>query len=202
MRVDRWHFPQDGTFLRKLEGMKIIQFLIFDLFGRVLDVVHQPVPTLNHNIGDSIQRYFTNMQPSSTYSPTHVRYNWNLEVDDTLRIPKGLFFLVVHGFTPFVGEEGSLHDHKLEDLYLRLERQTLRKLPRSKAICFTVGILLWPLSRLLTADPSKKETLLEHLKDNSYSEYRYKQIRSFISKIDSNFHFLGVIIGNIEIVIF
>jgi len=97
------------------------------------------------------------MQPSTTYAPTHVRYNWNLEVDDTLRIPKG--------------EEGSLKNHNLEDLYLRLERQTLRKLPQSKAICFTVGILLWPLSRLL-ADPLKKETLLGHLKDDSFSEYR------------------------------
>jgi len=122
--------------------------------------VHSPVPTLNDHIGASISKYFTLMKPTTTYAPAIQRYNWNLESSDKLRLlPSSPEHKI-----PFTKEN-------VPNLIFRVERQTLRKLPKSGDILFTIGILHIPL-RELVVDEQKKKALISHFRDDNLPDFR------------------------------
>lgn len=59
----------------------------------------------------------------------------------------------------------------VSSLIFRVERQTLRKLPKSGDILFTIGILQIPLKELV-ADEARREILVKHLKDDNLPEFQ------------------------------
>jgi hypothetical protein len=124
-----WHlaaaslsFPSSWTLLEK--------------FGRSMDDIHAPVPDFSTGTRNAglITRMFDNLRPDrSVY-----RMNWSLQPNGTLYHP-----LASH-------QKGALYTG--EDLttqcFIRVERQTLRKLPVSGDILFTIRIHLNPISVL------------------------------------------------------
>lgn len=132
MRKDEkrgWHlgaaslsFPSSWTLLEK--------------FGRSMDDIHAPVPDFNAGTRNAglITRMFDNLRPDrSVY-----RMNWSLQPDGEMYHP-----LASH-------QKGALYSD--EDLatqcFIRVERQTLRKLPMSGDILFTIRIHLDPVNAL------------------------------------------------------
>ena len=104
-------------------------------FGRPIHEVHGPVPgfgagTRNNEL---IARMFDHLQPRIPV----IRWNWSIYNDAALYHP----------------EDGGGHrrfglGERAESVFLRAERQTLRKLPRSGDILFTIRIYVDPLETL------------------------------------------------------
>jgi hypothetical protein len=106
-----------------------------DKFGRPVEEIHGPVPGFGPGTrpADLIVRMFDNLRPEQPM----LRWNWSLYGDDVLPHPLPSPTARRYG-------QGERADH----VFLRTERQTLRKLPDSGAILFTVRIGIDPLEAL------------------------------------------------------
>jgi hypothetical protein len=132
MRKDEarsWHlaaaslsFPSSWTLLEK--------------FGRSMDEIHAPVPDFGAGTRNAglITRMFDNLRVDRPVW----RMNWSLQPDGNLYHP-----LASH-------EKGALYtdDDIAAQSFVRVERQTLRKLPTSGDILFTIRIHLDPIKAL------------------------------------------------------
>ncbi|MCY1666144.1 heme-dependent oxidative N-demethylase family protein [Rhizobium sp. SL86] len=106
-------------------------------FGRVMDEVHADVPDFQGGSrnADLINRMFDRLQPDRSVK----RMNWSVNWNDAL-------------FTPKPKSERKVPDLPAAASYLRVERQTLRKLPEAGDILFTIRIYLDPITALGEAD--------------------------------------------------
>jgi len=108
-----------------------------DQIGRSLGGLHSPVPGGDPELASRINRIFDGLQPARVLE----RFNWTVQVSGEL----------------FTMRRPSADGAQPEDLHLRVERQTIRKLPETGAICFTIRVCVDPLMHLL-ADPDVRET--------------------------------------------
>ncbi|KAI0074728.1 hypothetical protein K474DRAFT_1765099 [Panus rudis PR-1116 ss-1] len=117
-------------------------YLLSETIGKPIEVLHDPVPYFNEKLLTSVQRTLTRLRPDQPFE----RSSWNI-VDD-----RNLFW---HNLSSGVPHE-SVHP---KDLWLRIDHQTFRKLPRSRAIIFGVHPVLRRLEDL--ADSPLVPALLE-----------------------------------------
>ena len=104
-------------------------------FGRPIHEVHAPVPGFGAGTRNAelIARMFDHLQPRIPV----LRWNWSIYNDDALYHPADS-----EGHRRFGAGE------RAETVFLRVERQTLRKLPRTGDILFTIRIFVDPLETL------------------------------------------------------
>ncbi|MEO3384838.1 DUF3445 domain-containing protein [Mesorhizobium sp. CAU 1741] len=110
-------------------------------FGRPLADIHAPVPQFGAGTRNAglIERMFDNLQGQFV-----MRWNWSLQTNPDL----------YHPLSGFQRDERATSKPSRfgEDpgaaAFIRVERQTLRKLPRSGDILFTIRIHLDPMRRL------------------------------------------------------
>ena len=95
--------------------------------GRPISVIHKPVPGLADDIGDRIDSFVSRLRPGVGSG----RSNWSILPTDELCLPGH------HRDLPVVDSP--------EKLWLRTERQTLRRLPVGNGVLFTIGIDVQPL---------------------------------------------------------
>ncbi|GLR51380.1 DUF3445 domain-containing protein [Shinella yambaruensis] len=107
-------------------------------FGRRMEDIHAPVPDFGEGTRNAllINRMFDNLKVEQPV----FRFNWSINPDPDLHYPTPK----AHGALP----EG--HALSLETTFARVERQTLRKLPVSGDILFTIRIYTDPLAALRT----------------------------------------------------
>ncbi len=91
--------------------------------GRPIDVVHAPVPGYSDALAAKVQQFMRRIAPG----PGVWRRNWSI-------VPTGAWSLPGHhdGFPPMSEDP--------DELFYRTERQTLRRLPRSGAVIFTIAV--------------------------------------------------------------
>ena len=124
-----------------------------DKLGKELLDIHDPVPELRTRIGARMRRFFHNLPAGRIF----MRGNWFLHVSDRLfRLPEDLR-------PPRAGEPLAL-----ERLYLRCERQTLRRLPESGAVLFTIRVYLNPLVEV-AEHPALAADLREALRSDDWA---------------------------------
>ena len=104
--------------------------------GLDLGGLHGPVPGGDPALAARIGRVFTGLQPGTVLE----RCNWTIQANG-------------ERFTP---ERPSPVGKTMDDLHLRVERQTIRKLPETGAVLFTIRICLDPLVPIL-ADAGVRE---------------------------------------------
>jgi hypothetical protein len=130
-------------------------------FGRVMDEVHADVPDFEGGSrnADLINRMFDRLQPDRSVK----RLNWSINWNDAL-------------FTPKPKSERKVPDLPPAASYLRVERQTLRKLPASGDILFTIRIYLDPITALGTAAHAGKlmQALADQLEALTPAQAAYK----------------------------
>ncbi|KAF3940015.1 hypothetical protein ABW19_dt0204581 [Dactylella cylindrospora] len=102
--------------------------------GKELAMVHTPVPEYKEKMAMSMDRYFSKMP---TNKPIQ-RGSWGLEIDQPLFVPPGSPLEHDRTFQSPSLQESSLH--------LRVDWQTLRRLPLSNAIVFNYKALFTPMS--------------------------------------------------------
>ena len=96
--------------------------------GATMAEVHGPIPRLNDEIGDQIDRFFTRL-PTDRFTQ---RFNWSL---------------MPHPY--LMSRDEWQVDSASDQLWYRAERQSLRRLPRSGAIAFTIRVHICDLTALL-----------------------------------------------------
>lgn len=101
-----------------------------DKLGRPLPAVHEPVAHYDTELASRVDRLVSRLNPDRPVW----RRNWSIHDDPT-------YFLPEPTERPPLGEPPA-------GLWLRSERQTLRRLPRSGAILFTIRTQQLPLSAL------------------------------------------------------
>ena len=111
-------------------------WVLGEKIGKVLADIHAPVPGFGPGTrqAEIMARMFDAMRPETPM----IRWNFSLYGDDRL-------------FHPDVSgpdEERFGSGERADPVFLRVERQTLRKLPKTGAIAFSIRISLDPLERL------------------------------------------------------
>jgi hypothetical protein len=100
--------------------------------GRPIQTIHAPVPGLEPAIGRPIQLFFERL---AVGHPVW-RANWSIIDDPALHQPSNAFRRTTTRVTP--ADAG-------DRLYLRVERQTLTRLPDTRAVLFTILTFVVPL---------------------------------------------------------
>jgi hypothetical protein len=121
-------------------------WVLADKMGRPLAGIHEPVPHYGEQLEAPMDRFFTRMQ----VGPISHRWNWSVVTTDQL-------------FTPHRTRRTPLKpDAGINDIFLRMESQTLRKLADSGQILFTIRTYVEPLGRWADM-PGALESLVEML---------------------------------------
>ena len=100
-----------------------------DKMGRPLAAIHEPVPHYTEILERPMDRFFTYMQTG----PISHRWNWSVVTSPELFTPNRALS------TPLSIGEG------IQRLFVRMESQTLRKLPESGQILFTIRTYIEPV---------------------------------------------------------
>lgn len=141
-------------------------------FGRTMDEIHAPVPGFEHGTRNAelIARMFDNLPPGRFVE----RFNWAVNVDGSLHLPKSKS--ESHSATAIGLTE--------ESAFIRIERQTLRKLPQTGAIVFTIRIYSDHLALLRQRDDAATLALsfVEQLRALDLPQAAYKGL---VSKRDA-----------------
>jgi dimethylamine monooxygenase subunit A len=107
-----------------------------DKLGLELTAIHAPIHGYAEQLSGGVDHFMTMLAPGAIYG----RANWFVVPSDALRWmpeddPEARFAQVTT-------------DNAGETLFVRCERQTLRRLPQTGAILFTIGIDVAPLGTL------------------------------------------------------
>ncbi len=109
---------------------------LHEKFGRPMHEIHKPVPGFSEGTRNAelIARMFDKLQPNQPV----IRWNWSLYGDANLYHPES-----DNNMKRRFGEHG-------DQIVIRMERQTLRKMPESGDLLFTIRIHNDPLEMLET----------------------------------------------------
>ena len=132
-------------------------WVLAEKMNKPLAAIHDPVPHYDERLAGPVDRFFDKM----TIGPISARMNWSLQIGTDL-------------FTPHRAQRqaaaGDLDNHQL---CLRLESQTLRKLPQTGFVLFTIRTHIEPVSRWKHT-PNAIEDLAKMLNDMSSESQSYK----------------------------
>lgn len=129
--------------------------------GRSMSGIHEGVPDFNGaRMGQVVERLFQNL----TTDQLVCRFNWSIYPDSNLHHP-------MPERIPF-----AVTQETFARLFLRVERQTLRRLAGSGDILFTIRIHHDPLAKLAEQDDRKRiaSDLRDQLMDLSEDQLDYK----------------------------
>lgn len=101
--------------------------------GRTIRQVHDPIPGIHDVLSPRIDRFFATQREDFPIE----RFNWALQDD------AALYALPGHDEQPVAADAA---------LWYRVERQTLRRLPVTGALAFTIRVYLYPIEVLESVD--------------------------------------------------
>ena len=128
--------------------------------GQPLDFIHAPVPGFAPALERPVAHFFAALKPDRILA----RVNWGIADDPTRFQPIGRD--ADAAITPET--VGSA-------LYLRIEYQTLRRLPESQAVLFTIRTEITPLKRVIATRDDAID-LAGAIRDMSPAMLRYKHL--------------------------
>jgi hypothetical protein len=123
--------------------------------GTTLDEIHGPIPGYDESLSSPTNSFFDRLRPERSFW----RLNWTLLDRPDLYQPRR--------------EQGS-PSGELADWFFRVERQTLRQLPRTSAIVFTIHTYVASAATLCEHDPQFLPALLLGLETAPLEMQKYK----------------------------
>ncbi|KAB8247110.1 hypothetical protein BDV35DRAFT_380020 [Aspergillus flavus] len=103
--------------------------------GKNIDEIHEPVPDYGEKLQFSMNRFFAKMPTDRLIQ----RGSWGIEIDQPIHIPPGDPIALRH--------ETQDPDIALDRYHLRVDWQTLRRLPVSAAMVFSFRVLFTPVTQ-------------------------------------------------------
>ena len=132
-------------------------WVLAEKMNKPLAAIHAPVPDYGERLETPMDRFFTNMK----IGPISSRMNWSLQLGNELFSP--------HRST----RKAAMGDLANEDMCLRMENQTLRKLPETGMVLFTIRTHMVPMIRWQST-PGAIAALLDMLDQMSEAARNYK----------------------------
>lgn len=112
-------------------------------FRKTLDELHVPVLRGSPQLAGAIGMIFDRLEPGAAFE----RFNWTIQCGGERYTPDG---------APLRERAAALGpDKAARELRLRVERQTVRALPESGAVLFTIRIALDPLSEVMREEENR-----------------------------------------------
>lgn len=134
--------------------------------GRPLAAVHDRVPFYGERLAVPVDRFMERVR----HPHVAARVNWAMVDDPTLFQPEG---------KGRGGHDPSITaDNAGERLYLRVERQTLRRLPETGAVLFGIRVHVYPLAQAVTG-PEGATILAAAVRALPPETARYKSLPVF-----------------------
>jgi hypothetical protein len=122
------------------------RWTLAEKLGRPLIGVHDNVPFYGERLGNPVERFLTSLKPGRLAQ----RLNWSV-IDDAALFQQ-------HGKRRDDIDSDISPDNALHRLFLRVERQTFRRLEQSGAVVFGIRVHVTPLDRV-TRDPGEAARL-------------------------------------------
>jgi dimethylamine monooxygenase subunit A len=143
-----------------------------DKFGKTTSDIHVPVPDYDRKLANPVNSYFDRLLPETP----GCRFNWTVLPSPILAFdPQNLDAVSPDNITP---------ENAGTKLWIRVERQTLRRFPRSQAILFGIHTYIYPLS-LLEKYPQAAQGLLAAMSQIPPSIKLYKCLTSLGDVIEA-----------------
>ena len=133
-----------------------------DKLGKELLDIHDPVAELRGRIGERMRHFFRELAPGRVY----LRGNWFVHAS-------GEPFGAPEQLTPVPNQPPA--PRHVERLFLRCERQTVRRLPRTGGILFTIRVFLNPLADL-AAHPQLAADILAAFAQPGVLDYKTRAV--------------------------
>jgi hypothetical protein len=140
------------------------RWLLAEKIGQPLDIIHDPVPGFAPALQRPVAHFFAALKPDRILA----RVNWGIADDPTPYQPIGR-----DADAAITAETAGAA------LYLRIERQTLRRLPESQAVLFTIRTEIKPLDQAV-ATPADAIDLAGAIRDMSPAMLRYKHLTAVV----------------------
>ena len=165
------HDPASNTY--RLVGASLCfptRWRLAEKMGKSLTAIHEPVSGYEDQLALTVDRFFERLRVEKPVW----RLNWGLIDDPTLFQPTG------HGRKGLNPDITA--DNAGEKLWLRMERQTLRRLPRSQDVLFTIRVHIRPLQQLQSS-PERAATLASALRNMPEPIRLYKSLSPFLEAV-------------------
>jgi len=137
-----------------------------DKIGLPLCAVHAPVPFYADRLAAPVDRFMRHLKPGKIAS----RLNWSLLDDPALFQPGGK--------RRADGGSGITAENAGSRVFLRVERQTLRRLPASDAVLFGIRVHVYPVERVIDR-PRRAAALAEAVAALPEEILHYKSMHPF-----------------------
>jgi hypothetical protein len=139
---------------------------LMDKIGKPLSAVHQPVPLYADRLARPVDRFMRHLKPGHIAQ----RLNWSLLDDPTLFQPGGKWRQ---------GDDSPVTAQNVgTQVFLRVERQTLRRLPDSEAVLFGIRVHVYPLHQVIDR-PDRAAALLQAVQALPPEVQHYKSLLPF-----------------------
>jgi hypothetical protein len=139
---------------------------LLDKIGKPLASVHAPVPLYATRLAGPVDRFMRHLKPGHIAS----RLNWSLLDDPALFQPGGKWR--VEASTEITAENAGSH------VFLRVERQTLRRLPVTDAILFGIRVHVYPIEQVIDG-PERADELASAIDALPDDIQHYKSLLPF-----------------------
>jgi hypothetical protein len=143
---------------------------LHEKLGKPLTAVHGPVPFYEQRLATPVDRFMARVKPGHIAS----RLNWSVMDDPAMYQPGG------HGRQ--ATNAAVTPDNAGETLYLRVERQTLRRLPVSDAVLFGIRVHCYRMATAITT-PMAAARLAEAVRALPEETMNYKSLRAYGSAL-------------------
>ena len=134
-------------------------WVLAEKMGRPMQMIHQPVPHYEERLARPVDRFFTTMK----IGPISSRMNWSLQIGRDLFTPRR------------VSRKAASSNHDFHQLFLRIENQTLRKLPNTENVAFTIRTHILPMT-LWQDDRDALQSLADMMQNMSPATKLYKGV--------------------------
>lgn len=139
---------------------------IAEKLGKPLAAIHEPVAFYEEKLARPVDRFFGLLKEDKPVQ----RLNWNLLDDPALFQPGG------HNRKE--RDPSITAENAGERLFIRVERQTLRRLPRTKDVLFGIRTYVRPLAHIANR-PLDCRRLAEAIRALPEATFRYKSLPVF-----------------------
>jgi hypothetical protein len=139
---------------------------LHEKLGHPLATVHQHVPIYPDRLARPVDRFMQHLKPDRIAS----RVNWSIPDDPALFQPTGKWRTAA--------DDTITAENAGERLFLRVERQTLRRLPVSDAVLFGIRVHRYPLHEI-AATPELAARLAEAVRALPDPIAHYKSLPPF-----------------------